>query len=129
MSRMLRFGGPNLPQGLHTWFENHRGAIIQAYPGQSFLVAEIFNPDYYVDAGFGSYEGEEDGSTGKTSQLVDDLRLLVQKHEIAIVGEPDTWSLDTMIEAMRSVKREDDEAIAEHAAAEAAAGEAAPLEP
>jgi hypothetical protein len=109
--KMLRFGGPNLPRGSHTWFEDFRGAIVRAEPGRLFPRAEIQDPDYYIEKGMAVDEGAEDGSTGKTQALLDDLRAVALRHGL-ITGDPTTFSLDEIVNAARKVKSDDDRAIA-----------------
>lgn len=110
--KMLRFGGPNLQRGSHTWFEDFRGAIVRADVGRIFPVAQMQDPDYYVEKGMAVLEGTDDGSTGKTQALLDDLRAVALKHGL-ISGDPTTFTLDEIVTAARQVKTADDRAIAE----------------
>lgn len=69
MPRALKFGGPNLQEGQHTWYElaipverhgrtYRKGYQLNAYPGEIVPVEEVRNPEYYVQTGRASYVGD-----------------------------------------------------------------------
>lgn len=52
-NKTLKFGGDGLPDGTHTWFEraqgDRAGEIVKAFPGDEVPVADVKNPQGYLD--------------------------------------------------------------------------------
>ena len=47
----IRFGGPNLPLGTHTWYRHVDGRCLRANPGDVIDASEMADPSYYLDTG------------------------------------------------------------------------------
>lgn len=64
MARMLKFGGPALPEGTHTWYrtvpdKDGRVRHRDVHPGAVVNGEEIDNPEYYVATGRASWVAEK----------------------------------------------------------------------
>jgi hypothetical protein len=107
MPLLLTFSG--IPEGDHTWYHDlDTGAIAQAFPTTSVPKRSVDDAEYYIDAGYAVESGEEDGSDGKLDRMTDALRAaFVAIEPTMLEGDPSSWTLDDMIEALGTMQEAD----------------------